>query len=47
MRFCWQAQSYLLKTLERPAPPVGLNEDPNIYSCGGLDLEGGGVKDLN
>jgi hypothetical protein len=35
MRFCWQAQSYLLKTLERSAPPVGLNEDPNIYSPGG------------
>jgi len=33
MRFCWHARRYLLETVERPAPPVGLNEDPNIYSC--------------
>jgi hypothetical protein len=43
MRFCWPAQCYLLKSLESPPPPVGLNEDPNIYSC---RWGGGGVKDL-
>jgi hypothetical protein len=36
-----------LETLERPAPPVGLNEDPNIYSCRRVESrKGRGVKDL-
>jgi hypothetical protein len=36
-----------LETLERPAPPVGLNEDPNIYSCRRVgSRKGRGVKDL-
>jgi len=47
MRFCWHARRYLLETVERPAPPVGLNEDPNIYSCRWVgSRKGRGVKDL-
>jgi hypothetical protein len=36
-----------LETVEGPAPPVALNEDPNIYSCRRVrSRKGRGVTDL-